>query len=234
MNLADEIWCINLYQRNDRFQQAKEQLKKMRLDQVTKFHRVNKDPEGGKAGCYRSHISLLKRLRENNLNRICIFEDDIIKSDEWSESSLRKCIKFMNENQDWLILFLGCNPSVWFSKIPKTKHSNIYKVRALTTHGYIASKRLLPHLTEDYRNTPIDEVYFNLPQTYAYLPGLVHQSNSPSDIISLSTNNQILRKLRYPYLRYKGLYIHHINLPVLFWILVIIFIIVVYYIRKSN
>lgn len=77
-----EIYCINLIDRVDRYNQAKYMFKKAGIKNVN-FHRTTKSSKGGKYGCFESHYNILDK---SSADIIIVFEDDIY---------LNKC-KYMN------------------------------------------------------------------------------------------------------------------------------------------
>lgn len=233
MKLAEETWCINLYERNDRYQNSQNELHKMKQDHC-KFFRTHKHPKSGVIGCFESHMSLLSRL--NYIDTICIFEDDIKMTEEWNDKNILRCIQFMNENNDWLIFFLGCNPHIFYDSPHKTNYDNIYKLQATTAHSYIVSKRILPYIRgkEKYTGIPIDVIYKNLPNTYGYIPGLVQQGSFLSDIGTVSTSNPVFRNLRYNTLNNINNYVYYINMPILLLIYLILYIICLVYLFKHK
>jgi len=57
-----KIYCINLYEREDRYNIVKEQFNKYKLD--VHFIRNYKHKLGGRYGCFDSHIQCLKDAKK--------------------------------------------------------------------------------------------------------------------------------------------------------------------------
>ena len=71
----DEIFCINLDTRIDRWQHAQEEFKKIGiLDRVHRFSAI-KDKDG-RIGLIKSNLEIIKYAKNKKLNNVLIFEDD--------------------------------------------------------------------------------------------------------------------------------------------------------------
>ena len=70
----DEIYCINLERRTDRWNQCKSEFDKIGIaDRVIKFDAFD-NKENPKKGCYDSHLSVIKLAYERKLKNVLIFE----------------------------------------------------------------------------------------------------------------------------------------------------------------
>ena len=87
----------------------------------------------GVIGCALSHHKLWTNLLEDDIHdNYCIFEDDIILSNNFSQESLNKCEKFINENKVD-VLFLGYH----MIKNLREKNKDIYNSdKELSFHKY--------------------------------------------------------------------------------------------------
>lgn len=100
--LKFKMYCINLYEREDRYKYMKNQFKKHKLK--VKFIRNYKHKFGGKIGCFESHIQCIKDAKENNVDICLIFKDDVELVKNCKEI-IYKCIKFINSNKNTKLLF---------------------------------------------------------------------------------------------------------------------------------
>ena len=57
-NLVDPIYCINLISRDDKFEHMKKFEKKENI--TINYYRTIKDIYGGKIGCFKSYIEVIK------------------------------------------------------------------------------------------------------------------------------------------------------------------------------
>ena len=89
------IYCINLHNRIDRKQHAKEQFKKLNipLDSVI-FPYFTKDLSGGSYGCFRSHMYIWKDFLEAHPEKpyCLVLEDDFLIN-----SSIDECKQVLND-----------------------------------------------------------------------------------------------------------------------------------------
>jgi len=71
----DNIYCINLDRRPDRWLECQSEFKKLNIEnQVTRFSAFDMNP--GIAGCTRSHYEVIKLAKSKNEKNILILEDD--------------------------------------------------------------------------------------------------------------------------------------------------------------
>ncbi len=91
-----KIYCINLYERSDRYSHMKKQFNKFNID--VKFIRNYKHKLGGRYGCFISHIQCLKDALESNLDCCLVFEDDVNISLSCNEI-IDSCLKILKKNK---------------------------------------------------------------------------------------------------------------------------------------
>lgn len=149
----DKIYCLNLDRRQDRWKKASEQFNRFNIN-VERWSAIDGDsldnklldyynPDGLKGeeasilgitenknaiGCLLSHLEIIKNAKENNYNRILIFEDDIILSNNFLEE-----VKQI-EKLDWKLLYLGASQFLWNNIEIKDGHYNCKKT--LGTFAY--------------------------------------------------------------------------------------------------
>lgn len=190
-----DIRCINLIERNDRYEAASKVFKEYKIP--VNFHRVERSPKGGVQGCFESHIQVITDAYERGLETVLIFEDDIEAGYGLKEEKIKEALNFMENNQDWNVVFLGWHPRV---RTHKTKHvsGSIYQVSALGGHAYIVSRRMMKKMAnKKFEGIPIDEFYAEDEHAYALYPSAFVQSGSDSDLV----NNISSSKWSKPYRR---------------------------------
>ena len=116
----DKIFCINLDSRPDRWEQVQKEFDKVGiLDRVERFSALTGKTEGGPQGKNvrgwlkwknvdgnnLSNLSCIKYAKENNLNNVLIFEDDIYFR-WWDKQRFQKIIDTLSEQQ-WRLFFFG-------------------------------------------------------------------------------------------------------------------------------
>ena len=72
----EEIWCINLDHRTDRWKNAQKEFESIGiLDRVQRFSAIKHDD--GRIGLIKSFLGIFEYAKSKNLNNILIFEDDV-------------------------------------------------------------------------------------------------------------------------------------------------------------
>jgi len=104
----EEIYCINLDHRTDRWQLAQEEFKKLGiLDRVQRFSAIKHDD--GRVGVIKSNLEIVKIAKQKNLKNVLVFEDDVKFIFENNPlDNLEKAIK-QSKNHKWKLFYLGAN-----------------------------------------------------------------------------------------------------------------------------
>lgn len=199
--LFDNVWVINLENRQDRWNTSKSRLNDIGIDakrwlatnakdkQFIDYYNSIPNPKisVSELACYTSHIKLWEHIYETGVEYAIIFEDDIIFPESVTKDDIVQEVK---ESPGFNILFLGhCYQSLNLFDKPLTKVGS-----ALCSHGYVITRKciekLLP-LATDY-NIPIDKVICNFcldnlcylshdrvsSGVETYGAGIVHQDNN--------------------------------------------------------
>ena len=206
-NFFDEIYCINLPERTDKWKECEDEFKKHNLN-VKKFDALKGSPKngllGGEIGLIATNIEILRDALKNNYDKILILEDDIIFNNDFNEKFESKIGDLPD---DWESIHLGGNN--FFNKgLGKFKSINndidfiingsTYKeldndicttawsqtTHAVGVHSNIFEELLASALRFDRQ---IDNVYCEFQQsdkhkTYAFLPSICLQRPTHSDI----------------------------------------------------
>ena len=117
------IYCLNLKERDDKYEQMKEVLMKENLK--VNFYRVNKHEQGGKVGCLTSHLEILKEAKKRGLPNVLILEDDI---------EFVRNIRDITLPETWDMFYLGGN---FLDVLEDTSiEKPFYKIRSFSTYAY--------------------------------------------------------------------------------------------------
>jgi hypothetical protein len=81
--------CINLIERGDRHKFMIRQLKQVGLADRVYWHRPHKHAEGGRVGCFESHLALFTAAVDSGASFAVICEDDVRFSNQWAQSMER-------------------------------------------------------------------------------------------------------------------------------------------------
>jgi len=145
--LVDEIYCINLIEREDRYLH----MKKFEIDENIKltFHRTKRSQKGGMYGCFHSHIKVIKQAYDKNQKYIMIFEDDTIRTLSYDKVNYDEIIKFFKTDKWDVIKFasaLHFVPQYWVPKI----YNNLYKGPTELNNAYILNRKSMSIVLNTY------------------------------------------------------------------------------------
>lgn len=139
-----KIYCINLFEREDRYLSMKSQFKKYNLDVC--FIRNYKHKLGGRFGCFKSHINCIKNAKKNKLDACLIFEDDV-ELDFNCDLRIKECLHFINNfNKNIDILFGDCR----YLYFDKKYTNNIYSGKCMGAHCYFLHKKSINKILKNY------------------------------------------------------------------------------------
>lgn len=192
-SLFDEIVCINLKERDDRYQHAKELFDS--LGMPVKFHRVDRHPNGGVQGCYESHIQVITSAYERGLDNLLVFEDDVAIGKGLTERKIMEALSIAKTGAVNAV-YLGWHPQVLSSR---TQHAmgSVYAIRAYGTHAYIVTRKMMEVLANrPYDGTPIDVLLAQYPKTFGIYPTAFVQGMADSDITANFSNSKWMRPIR--------------------------------------
>ena len=176
----DKIYCISLYERVDRREQAKAQFRTVGLSNRVEFVVVKKHPFDCEQGIYESHILCMEKAIRANADTIVVFEDDII-FDRFSPHTLENCIDFLRTNTDFRIMFFGC----MVKKSRKTDNRSVLKIKFRSlAHAYVLTGEFAKTIVKiPWQKIPFDDMLRGITGTemYTVYPSFAFQSNSRSD-----------------------------------------------------
>ena len=146
----DQIYCINLKIRKDKYNSAVNTFNNINLNNIN-FFLADKHKKGGMYGAFDSHIKVIKDAYTNNYNNILIFEDDVKIGKFYSNLLLKKSINFMKNNNEWDIFYLGYFPyGPKFNITPITNH--IFKSNPVVTHAYCLNRKSIIKILNTYQS----------------------------------------------------------------------------------
>lgn len=125
-----EVVCISLRERDDRYREVCEELRRVGLSRVN-FLRTERQPDRDKA-IVDAHMACLRRAVELGVPHLLVFEDDVLFLPDMA-SGLERSVQFLRSNPDWKIFHLG---GFIFRKAARlTPH--LVRGGVLTTHAYV-------------------------------------------------------------------------------------------------
>lgn len=157
-DLFDAVYCINLKERADKRYMMQKIFNYLNLN--VDFYIVEKHVNGGREGCFTSHINLIKQSYNNDaLKHILIFEDDAIPTMRDIYAPMKNAIEFMRANPQYEYMQLGYTilPHEFFSYFTAPMLSkNVLKYNGNTTHAYMLNRNGMKRILDSY------EVYKDL------------------------------------------------------------------------
>lgn len=177
-----KIYCINLYEREDRYKIMKNQFDKFGLK--VHFIRNYKHKNGGRYGCFNSHIQCLKDAKKNKIEVCLIFEDDI-ELDIYCNEHIKECLKFLSNNKNVELLFdRNCKICYLLDSL----NNNFYLGKAMGAHTIFLTSNSVINILKNYKkyiNTKLHYdhyLYFFLNKSYVY-------NKQISKLLALGSNN---------------------------------------------
>jgi len=195
----DEIFCINLDKRKDRWGLAQKEFEKINiLDRVKRFPAIER--KDGRLGCIKSHLEILKYAKKNNLNNVLIFEDDVMFLNDVN-GVLDNVVKQLPV--DWNLLYLGAN---LHSPLTNISDNLVLLNNGFSTHAISYNKNVYDIFIKKYNTmnelilqSDILDVWLasiiqNRGNSYLVKPLLATQRNDFSDIVKSDVNYSFIEE----------------------------------------
>lgn len=160
----DDIVCINLDISHDRRKHAEYFFDTLKIP--ARFFTVSKHKNGGMYGCFDSHIQVIRKAYNDNLNNLLVLEDDFLPTASYSEENMLEAIYFM-KSEEWDIFHLG------YSVIKDTKdgissifnarrHSkNVIQYNPFCTQALCYSRNAMEAILDNYEDY-IGQVHYDM------------------------------------------------------------------------
>ncbi len=192
----DKVVLINLKRRKDRLEYSLGELKRINWPFNTPElvegidGQLEKLPIGftgglGALGCSLSHIKILEKAIQDNVENLLILEDDIVFEDDFA----KRAESFLSDlPDDWDALMFGGNHFV----LPQVLRENICRCNFTgLTHAYAIRRRIMADLLEKVKTLSTHtDLTFAQEQTrykvYAPNPFIVTQNKSLKSDISMA------------------------------------------------
>jgi len=218
LNRVDAVIYINLDHRKDRKKQIEHELKRMgvKKDKIIRFPAVY-EKYNGHLGCVKSHIGVMKIIKNSNFKNALVIEDDfkfVLSKDETNAKIDRFLNKFQN---NWDAIHLSRS---WWENDKKIDNDVCKIKNAMTSAGYMVNnnKDFYNELLKEFQGSEHDlTVNFskwkkenpgkkkhedsaalnqhwaklqNKSKWYIFEPTLGKQGGSPSSIMGPANNNK--------------------------------------------
>ena len=157
----EEIWCINLDTRTDRWISVQEEFISVGiLDRVKRFSAIKHDD--GRIGLIKSFLTIFKDVKKRGIKNVLIFEDDVQFINNPLEN-LERAIKSVG-NIDWKLFYLGANTH---EKCVVFKPNLILLKNAFSAHAIAYNYKIYDKIIDKFEKTneiksleDINDVFF--------------------------------------------------------------------------
>lgn len=140
----DEIFCINIDERTDRWELAQKEFEKIGiLDKVQRFSAIKEDD--GRLGVIKSNLEIVKYAKKNKLNNVLVFEDDVeflVDPNEYLKKAISQA-----SGLKWSLFYLGANTH---TKLIKIKPNLILLKNAFAVHSMAYSNLVYDKFIRKY------------------------------------------------------------------------------------
>jgi len=185
----DEIYCINLDERTDRWEHAQAEFEKAGIkDRVIRFSAIRDND--GRVGIIKSNLGIVKLAKKKGLKNVLVFEDDVEFIVDNPQEILTKSLEQVGD-LDWKLFYLGANTH---NKLIKIKTNLILLKNSFAVHSMAYNEKIYDTFIRRYEgitkitsHSDILDVYFaqHFQEKYICLmvnPMMTTQMNSYSDI----------------------------------------------------
>lgn len=205
INQFKNKFCINLDHRTDRWQQCQEEFSKHHIFNVQRLSATYGNPDNLKhnmqqlpilpnIGVTLSHLRILKYAKENNLEDVLVFEDDVVFADDFN----KKFDAYFNDiPKNWDMIYFSDTNVGGLESVTE----NIWRTfGSLTSHSYIIKNSVYDKFIDIFEKLEnvADFSYAENHQyikAYIYLPHITYQRAGISDIQGTYVDYDEIKKL---------------------------------------
>jgi len=150
----DEIWCINLDHRTDRWEKVQKEFDSVGLlSRVQRFSAIKHSD--GRIGIIKSNLALMKMAKEKNLKNILIFEDDVHFIND-SIGTLTNALEQIGTLK-WSTIYLGANTHTKLEIITHSKPNILQLKNAFAAHSIAYNNNVFNIFINKYEGLEIIE-----------------------------------------------------------------------------
>jgi GR25 family glycosyltransferase involved in LPS biosynthesis len=150
-----KIYCINLYERDDRYNYVKKEFNKYNLD--VHFVRNHKHKLGGRYGCFDSHIQCLKDAKKNNIDVCLVFEDDIRLTSNCHQV-IQNCLNFIKGNKQTDIIYANGRFNLYLDKF---YCNDIYSGKSFGADCIFITKKMIKIILTKYKKYIFTKLHYD-------------------------------------------------------------------------
>lgn len=135
----EEIYCINLEHRIDRWELVQKEFEKVGiLDRVKRFSAIKEND--GRVGIIKSNLEIIKIAKSKGLKNVLVFEDDVKFLDVDVLDILSKSLEQLSiKNYPWKLFYLGANTH---NKLTKISDNLIILKNSYAVHSMVYNETI--------------------------------------------------------------------------------------------
>jgi len=202
----DNIYCINLARRPDRWKEAQAEFKKHGIKGVARVEGVDgqnlnfkptTSTDGtpvskGDLGCTKSHLSVVEWAKKGNLPYYLVFEDDVELHPNFN-ALFEEYYKELPD--DWDMFYLGANHGNGYTEVS----DHIIRCKAsYATHAMVVRHTMYDDLIKFWNTIEKVDIMANklhpVYNCYGFYPNIAWQRDSYSDILEKFAPNPAYMK----------------------------------------
>jgi len=179
----DKIYCINLDERTDRWEEAQKEFEKLNIEGVERFSAIKN--RKGAIGCRESHLSIIKQAKELGLKNVLIFEDDLLVINE-NETKINQTVGELDK-VEWDLVYLGATVDPNVGRVFPVTENLVRTNFAYTTHAYAINHTMFDFILERAPYHGIIDVFYcqhivPMGKSFIFNPMVCIQQEGYSDI----------------------------------------------------
>lgn len=144
----DEVYCINLDERTDRWEQAQIEFDKIGIKDVVERWPGVKNSDGN-LGCTLSHKTLIEHCKKEGLNNVLIFEDDVLFV-ETDTNKLEEAFKELHDLGNWDLFYIGSTVEPSTGRFLRVTDNILRTNFAFTTHAYAVNSQVFDTMIQSW------------------------------------------------------------------------------------
>jgi GR25 family glycosyltransferase involved in LPS biosynthesis len=174
----DKVYCINLDERTDRWEQAQVEFDKIGIRDVVERWPGVKHTDGN-LGCTLSHKTIIEHCKKQGLNNVLIFEDDVLFVND-DVDKLEKAFNELEELGNWDLFYIGSTVEPTVGKFDRVTDNILRTNFAYTTHAYAVNAQVFDEVIKVWE----------------------HNISKGNTIVDTTLNTEIVRKRKKSIPRY--------------------------------
>lgn len=100
MDRVPFVACVNLVERQDRYEMISEEFKRIGISGRVHWHRPQRHPQSGRIGCFESHLAVFQAALDAGAPFAVVCEDDVRFSSHWA-AAIERLLALADSGVAW-------------------------------------------------------------------------------------------------------------------------------------